>query len=1046
MRVRSTRTVIATLTAILLVPLAAAAPSPAATPDLVGRYAGFALRDGGGSVPVELVVTGQSGTHLDASLAIGSSDAIALSGNLATDGILTMTGRSNTVLLHGRLTSGPSGAHPPVVEARYQMSDSGGPALGGTLAVVRHRAAPGGPGLTAVWDGSATPADAPGLPMAMDIPGDADGTVGGTLTLAGEVFEMAGQAEATNDLALVGVSDQHVLVATGRYVPGKDRVTPAAITGALQLFAGESGAMSPPRAAMSAPFHLGGRPHPPTFAVDPELAPHREALEPHADGLPRPVARFADGKGGDVEFVADEVLLRTDDPNELAQFLLRWGGTVVTTSEAGAGFGREALHLIRIDPSRADASRLPEDLQALDVRARGSHRVSSEAGLGVLAAAAAEVRDGHAVGVNWLLEGASHLVDRVAMEAPNGPIPVGETQYNPNAFSWWQLSDDDDGWPGIGTAEAWRLLDIAHRTTKVPIAVIDGGFAMNTDFPAGATGADGVPNGLMCSGNPCPWHGTFVAQVAAAQVDNGTGTAGTGGLVADLRMYNMEDGSLASGIEGVYRAVDEGAKIINISIGAVMPAVGSLFDQPWDDATEDARNAGVLVFASAGNNGIDVDAEDCGVVCWEEQWVAPCEDIGTICIGGTAARGGGDPRSRHMSSNFGYEWCADKHCDVELWAPFNVILGSSPANPDDDVAISGSGTSYSSPYVAGVAALVWAANPSLTADDVEWILHHTAIEGSDDRVGDIVDAEAAVRHALPAHNIPTVVIDEPVDRAWFYYGGFNDVTFTASGHDVDGGCCTYEWKSSTDGPMGAKQSFSYAFLTPGARQITVTAKDATGKSDFTYITVHAINATPNPTIISPQSDDTIYAGATYSLSGKVSDANELVPPCSYLEWSSDNLSDSKAFGGSFPVKGCEASVTFNTLGQRTITLTATDVHGASASQTVTIDVTSYADGSPPLVTIVSPTDGSAHDRKVDMTLDGASLEDGDAATYRWLLVNGMSGGPEVIAETLDAVWRPSDHLPFNCGGYEDVALRLEGTDKDGTTSDEVVVDIWDSPC
>ncbi|MEZ4270450.1 MAG: S8/S53 family peptidase [Myxococcota bacterium] len=47
-----------------------------------------------------------------------------------------------------------------------------------------------------------------------------------------------------------------------------------------------------------------------------------------------------------------------------------------------------------------------------------------------------------------------------------------------------------------------------------------------------------------------------------------------------------------------------------------------------------SRAAGILVFASAGNDGADVDAEDCFIGCWEGAYRVPCEAPGVICVGG----------------------------------------------------------------------------------------------------------------------------------------------------------------------------------------------------------------------------------------------------------------------------------------------------------------------------------------------------------------------------------------------------------------------------
>src|SRR5690606_9955707 len=102
---------------------------------------------------------------------------------------------------------------------------------------------------------------------------------------------------------------------------------------------------------------------------------------------------------------------------------------------------------------------------------------------------------------------------------------------------------------------------------------------------------------------------------------------------------------------------------------------------------------------------------------------------------------------RAGDSNYG----ADQ---VDIFAPFTLWLGPDPSAPDN-TARALNGTSCSSPFTAGVAALIWAANPSLSADQVEHALLTTAHVNSDSQVRRHVNAFAAVKSVLG--NVPPVV-------------------------------------------------------------------------------------------------------------------------------------------------------------------------------------------------------------------------------------------------------------------------------------------------
>ncbi len=369
---------------------------------------------------------------------------------------------------------------------------------------------------------------------------------------------------------------------------------------------------------------------PPRFRVARSVKPAVKRLPSLADGHPRVVARLAGAHGVTTDFVQDELVVE-GRRGAAARLAERWHGKVLARDSLRDGGGE--THLIRVDASRAPTGDLATDLIRIDPRARGAFKVSSPAGLGLVAVAADAAAHGLKVAPNLLTEGAG-VRERSTAE---GAVPANKPADPPwtlNAFGPWYTTS-------LGTGDAWRALAIGGKTTnRAKLAVLDGGFSSAglPDLSPASTGADDKPNKMKCTGGAdCAWHGTEVASAAAGMIDNGLGAFGSGGQVADVMMFH-NDGALFSALGAVYDAADAGAKIINISSGYELDATVSFFNIPYEDATQTALERGALVVASAGNDGRDVDAEDCFVVCWEQEWIAPCENDPVICVGGIDPR------------------------------------------------------------------------------------------------------------------------------------------------------------------------------------------------------------------------------------------------------------------------------------------------------------------------------------------------------------------------------------------------------------------------
>jgi subtilisin family serine protease len=241
-------------------------------------------------------------------------------------------------------------------------------------------------------------------------------------------------------------------------------------------------------------------------------------------------------------------------------------------------------------------------------------------------------------------------------------------------------------------------------------------------------------------------HGTFVSSLAAGSVNNNEGIAGFGGDAQLLMVKAVGAGDSFSDVDesaAIVYAVDHGANIINLSIG------GEGTSPLEQRAIGYAASHNVLLVAAAGN-----EYEDGNPVEYPAAALQPVGSKGQGGIGlSVAASTMAGTRARF--SNTGSQ--------ISLAAPgahvFGAVAASSPRDwwpryelPGSLAGLYGwsSGTSFSSPEVAGAAALVWAANPSLTATQVAGILKATASGGGKWGPGlgyGVIDVAAAVATA-----------------------------------------------------------------------------------------------------------------------------------------------------------------------------------------------------------------------------------------------------------------------------------------------------------
>jgi hypothetical protein len=703
------------------------------------------------------------------------------------------------------------------------------------------------------------------------------------------------------------------------------------------------------------------------FTVDSTVAPSRPTVDPlEGTREPRPVGAVVMPNGATSEVILDEVVVHTSSQADLDAFLSRWNAAVLQSDDADqADDGRDAL--VRVDPTNADVANLPTNLLTIEPEHVGEHRMSSERTLQLWALAAQEAAAGVEISLNTL-GNTDSIVDGQVFEQPASG----------NVFGWSYMRGG--GTQDVGVAPAWQLLEAKHRLNEpINVMIQDGGFVRSDDWPGLYEiheTSEGTPNGATCSGKPCPWHGSTTVSTLMGEADNDFGAAGPAGpLNARLRAVGMDPG-----VWTMYKELQKNAEafhphVVNMSYGTPFYSFKWASEQAANRRFKKANAAGALLVASAGNANITVDSDDL---------ILPCESWRVMCVGAQDT----NSIKRAPYSNYGL---GDSQTSVEIYAPGCVNDISDPSNPESPQNVKTScGTSEASPLVAGIAAMVRAANPTLNQSQVRALLNQTAhvgglgpeVTGSQRRV----DAMEAVAAALNVKlDGPKLTIGSP--KAGKYPLG-HLFEFSASATDYRSYVIPVQWKSDRDGQIGSLSTQKqFSELSVGKHVLTVSTTDFNGESASKSVNVEVVDEPATVAIQSPVKNKTYSADAAITLAGTSVDPDTSSPvPNGDVSWvvkrNGSDLFGTIGHDGILPANLVQA-------GDYTVTFKATG--GGSATRSFKVAALPPGE-SPPTATITEPDHNvtlfTPNAKPVAITFKGkgTDFEDGNLSgtRFRWV--------------------------------------------------------------
>jgi subtilisin family serine protease len=542
------------------------------------------------------------------------------------------------------------------------------------------------------------------------------------------------------------------------------------------------------------------------------------------------------------------------------------------------------------------------------------------------------------------------------------------------------------GWYATHTTQAW---DVTRGSSSVVIAIIDTGLKTGglSDYSGQVVSGWNVLNNSSDTSSNAGNHGTYVAGVAGLAPNNGVGNSGfcPGCRIMPVQVGTDSGASDSAIASGIIWAADHGARVANLSWA------GPGDSQTIQNAVDYAHSRGVVVVAAAGNGNCDC-----------RQY--PAADRNVLGVAGTTSTD-----AKQGDSNYG-SWVtiAAPEGNMTSWPSINGAPGYAPVG----------GTSLAAPVVAGIAALLFSANPGLTNTQVEQALMQTATPVGFPVATGRVDAMAAL-NSLGFSDPQPSSLPLSTSTPQIYVETNGDWNYTALGTSApQAGQVLLRGQGSWTGsaPLSLSALRWLRCDPAGANCTTVgtTAKYTVQTADAGYtlkLSITARNGLGSTTALSALSLPVDGAGPTPPVNTSLPAISGNAARGQTLSSTAGSWSGTTPMTYAYQWQRCDAAgancaaIASATASSYTLVLadvgstirsrvTATNSAGsASATSAQTAVVVS----GPPANTNLPAVTGTAQDGKTLQTTDGSWTNSPSSYAYQWLRCDSLGGSCAAIS-------------------------------------------------